>query len=66
MTQWTQKELEDLFIRKDLYHTNQEDIERRLLKIEGLLDWFQKLIISQGVILIIAMILFVVERFGPT
>lgn len=66
MTQhgWSQRELEDIFVRKDNDKITNDDFERRLTKIEGTLEWFQRLIIAQGVVLFVALIMFIVERVG--
>jgi hypothetical protein len=62
VTDWTQKELEVLFVRKDLDATRRSDFERRISKLEATMEWGQRLIIGQGLVLIVALVLFVIER----
>lgn len=62
MKEWSQNELESIFVRSDLYESQRRDMEKDIEKLQDSMEWFQRLIISQGVILIVAIILFVVER----
>lgn len=59
---WTQRELEELFVRKDTQKLVDQGFDDRIDKLESIMEWFQRLVIGQGVVLVIAIIIFVIER----
>lgn len=59
---WTQRELEELFVRRDTQTLVDRGFDDRIDKLENIMEWFQRLVIGQGVVLIVAIIIFVVER----
>lgn len=62
MADWTQKELEDLFIRKNVYERDHEELERDIRKLEKTMEWWGRLMVTQAVLLVGGLILFIVER----
>ena len=64
MTEWSQKQLEDIFVRGDVYEVQRAEFEKDLKELNATLTWATRLVITQAVVFVAALLVFVVERFA--
>lgn len=61
---WSQKDLEDIFVRGDVYKRDHDELERDIRKLEKTMEWWGRLMISQALLLLVGLGLFILERVG--
>ncbi len=64
MKEWSQKQLEDIFVRGDVYEVQRAEFEKDLRELNATLTWATRLVITQAVVFVAALLVFVVERLA--
>ena len=64
MKEWSQKQLEDIFVRGDVYEVQRAEFEKDLKELNATLTWATRLVITQAVVFVAALLVFVVERLA--
>ncbi len=64
MKEWSQKQLEDIFVRGDVYEVQRAEFEKDLKELNATLTWATRLVITQAVVFVAALLVFVVERIA--
>lgn len=64
MTEWSQKALEDIFVRGDVYEVQRAEFEKDLKELSDSLTWATRLVIAQAVVFVGAILVFAVERLA--
>ena len=64
MTEWSQKQLEDIFVRGDVYEVQRAEFEKDLKELNATLTWATRLVITQAVVFVAALLVFAIERFA--
>ncbi len=62
MNEWTQKELEDIFVRGDVYEVQRSEFEKDLRELKSTLTWATRLVIAQAIVFVMAIMVMFVER----
>ena len=63
-TRWTQKELEDIFVRGDVYAVQHSEFQKDLEEMKATLTWATRLVVGQAALFFVAIGIFVVERLA--
>ena len=61
---WTQKELEDIFVRGDIYKVQRLEFEKDLNELKSTLTWATRLVVGQAALFFVAIGIFIVERLA--
>ncbi len=64
MIEWSQKQLEDIFVRGDVYEVQRAEFEKDLKELNATLTWATRLVITQAVVFVAAILIFFVERLA--
>ncbi|KKM73282.1 hypothetical protein LCGC14_1412010 [marine sediment metagenome] len=64
MKEWSQKQLEDIFVRGDVYEVQRAEFEKDLKELNATLTWATRLVITQAVVFVAALLVFAIERFA--
>ncbi len=64
MIEWTQKALEAIFVRNDVYEVQRSEFEKDLQRLEATLTWATRLVITQAVVFVATLAVVVVERLA--
>ena len=59
---WTQKELEAIFVRDDVYRVQRRGMEKDLTELKATLTWATRLVIAQAVVFVMAILFVVIDR----
>ncbi len=61
---WTQKELEDIFVRGDSYKVQRLEFEKDIAELKMTLTWATRLVVGQAALFFVAILVFIVERLA--
>ena len=61
---WTQKELEDIFVRGDIYKVQRLEFEKDIAELKMTLTWATRLVVGQAALFFVAILVFIVERLA--
>ncbi len=64
MNEWTQKDLEAIFVRGDVYEVQRAEFEKDLRELNATLTWATRLVITQAVVFVVAILIYGAERLA--